>query len=151
MTKNTPKINITEFLRVVLIILAIIIVGLCVFFFFKTRTEAKNVLREAKNVRMALRTTDIEMYAREKTIYDPNKVDGLADGVADVVESLVQPEGTYAITSYSYKKHEMTGMTYRKGHYYVIFKSTDTGINWDVVYMMRIYQFDEEDTKIVKK
>ena len=61
MTKNTPKINITEFLRVVLIILAIIVVGVGTFFFFKTRTEAKNVLREAKNVRMALRTTDIEM------------------------------------------------------------------------------------------
>ena len=151
MKNNTTKINIAGVLRIALIVIAVLLLCLGVFFFFKIRIEAKNTLREAKNVRMALRTTDIEMYAHESCVYDPTNVNGLADGVKDKVDALMQPEGKYAITSYSYKRHEMTGMTYRKGHYYVVFSKEGDGISWDVTYLMRIYHFDEEDTKIVKK
>lgn len=151
MTKTTSKVNIAAVLRIALIVIAVLLLCLGTFFFFKIRIEAKNALRDAKNIRMALRTTDIEMYAREKSVYDPTKINGLADGVKDTVDALMEPEGKYAITSYSYKKHEVTGMTYRKGHYYVVFSKEGDGISWDVTYLMRIYHFDEEDTKIVKK
>lgn len=148
---NTTKINLAAVLRVALIVIAVVLLCLGTFFFFKIRIEAKNTLREAKNVRMALRTTDIEMYAHETSVYDPTKVNGLADGVKEKVDSLMEPEGRYAITSYSFKKHEVTGMTYRKGNYYVVFTKEGDGITWDVTYLMHIYHFDEEDTKIVKK
>ena len=151
MMQKDRKISIAGVARIALIVIGVAIIGLAVFFFFKIRIESKNALREAKNVRMALRTTDIEMYARESCVYDPTNVNGLADGVKDKVDALMQPEGKYAITSYSYKRHEMTGMTYRKGHYYVVFSKEGDGISWDVTYLMRIYHFDEEDTKIVKK
>lgn len=151
MKNNTTKINIAGIIRIVLIVIAALLLCLGVFFFFKIRIEAKQTLREAKNVRMALRTTDIEMYAHESCIYDPTKPYGLAEGVKDKVDALMEPEGRYMITAYNYKKHELTGLTYRKGHCYVVFSKEGDSISWDVTYMMRVYHFDEEDTKIVKK
>ena len=151
MKQEDSKISIAGVARVALIVIGVAIIGLAVFFFFKIRVESKNALREAKNIRMAIRTTDIEYYAQEKCVYNPEKKNGLEDGVAEKVNSLMAPEGTYAITSYSYKRHELTGMTYRKGRYYVVFSKEGEYITWDVTYMMRIYHFDEEDTKIVKK
>ena len=151
MKQQGSKISIAGVARVALIVIGVAIIGLAVFFFFKIRIESKNALREAKNIRIAIRTTDIEYYAQEKCVYNPDKKNGLEDGVAATVEKLMAPEGTYAITSYSYKRHELTGMTYRKGHYYVVFSKDGDYVTWDVTYLMRIYHFDEEDTKIVKK
>lgn len=151
MNKRDSKINLAAVLRVALIVVGVAIIGCAVFFFFKIRVESKNALREAKNIRMALLTTDIEYYAQEKCVYNPDKKNGLEDGVAEKVDTLMDPEGKYSITSYSYKKHEVTGMTYRKGNYYVLFSKDGDYITWDVTYLMKIYHFDEEDTKIVKK
>ena len=151
MSSETTKVNISKIFRIVLIIFGSVIVLFCVFFYFKTRSESKAALREAKNIRMALRVLDIELYAQEKCVYDPNELDGLTESVENNVKSLCDPEGVFAVTSYSYKNHEITGMTYRTGHYYVVFTKKGDDIEWDVTYMMRIYHFDESDTKIVKK
>ena len=149
--KGGTKFNIANIVRIVLIIAGVLIIGVSVFFFFKVRTESKAALREAKNIRMALRMADIEFYAQEKSVFNPNNYDGLEEGAKAKVEQIVQPEGTYRITSYSTKYHEITGMTYRVGNYNVIFSKEGENISWDVTYLMRIYHFDEEDTKIVKK
>ena len=149
--KSLTKFNIANIARIILIIVGVIIIGLSVFFFFKIRTESKAALREAKNIRMALWVADIEMYAQEKSVFDPNNYDGIADGVKAKVEQITQPDGAYAITSYNTRSHEITGMTYRTGHYNVVFRKEGDSITWDVTYLMRVYHFDEEDTKIVKK
>ena len=120
--KSLTKFNIANIARIILIIVGVIIIGLSVFFFFKIRTESKAALREAKNIRMALRVADIEMYAQESSVFDPNNYDGIADGVKKKVEQITQPEGAYAITSYNTRAHEITGLTYRTGHYNVIFR-----------------------------
>ena len=133
------------------LLVGVLIIGVSVFFFFKVRTESKAALREAKNIRMALRMADIEFYAQEKCVFNPNNYDGLEEGAKAKVEQIVQPEGTYRITSYNMRNHEITGMTYRVGNYNVIFSKEGENISWDVTYLMRIYHFDEEDTKIVKK
>ena len=151
MSNESTKVNIGRIFRIVVIIVVALIVGTSIFFFFKTRAESKAALREAKNIRMALRILDIEMYAQEKSVYDPNELDGMTDYVESRVKLLANPEGDFSITSYSYKNHEVTGMTYRKGPYYVVFTNKGSDIEWDVTYMMQIYHFDESDTKIVKK
>ncbi|MCR4813921.1 MAG: hypothetical protein K5879_03750 [Lachnospiraceae bacterium] len=151
MYDRDSKLNIAGIFRITLTIIGVLILGISIFFAFKVHTEAKATFREAKNVRTALRIVDIEMYALGKTVYDPDKVDGVAAGVRQAVAKTAQPDGQYAITSYSYKKHEVTGMTYRSGNYYVVFRKDGENITWDVTYMMPIYHYDDEDTKIVKK
>ncbi len=145
MEQERARLSVEKVAKVLLIILIAFIVGAAVFTFFKIRVDAKATLRDAKNVRMALRSADIEMYAKSKTIYNPLKKNGLEVGVKEKVEQYITPDGIYSITSYDYSKHELTGMTYRDGHYVVYFSKNADKIKWEVNYIMNVYTYDESD------
>ena len=125
-----------------IIIVAALIIGMVVFFAFKIHIDAKAALRDAKNIRLALRTADIEMYAKDKTVYNPSAADGIEVGVKAKVEQIVQSEGRYRITNYSYRTHEVTGMIYERGDYRVTFIKDGDNIYWDVDYIFNVYHFD---------
>lgn len=137
--------RIHKLFKIVGIILAALIIGAAVFFVFKLRSDAKEVLREAKNTRMALRSADIEMYGKGKSVFNPSHENGLEDGVKGLVNQLYEPEGEYKITGYDAKAHEITGMTYEKGHFFVTFELRGEAIYWDVDYRMNVYHFDDDD------
>ena len=73
-------------LKFALILAVLVFVLLAGFFVFKVHSEGRMALREAKNIRLALATADIEMYGRGKTIYSPEMHDGLEEGVMEAVE-----------------------------------------------------------------
>ena len=130
------------------IVIAALAIGAAVFFVFKLHVDAKAALRDAKNVRMALRSADIEMYAKNMTIYNPQRKNGIEAGVKEKVEQIFAPEGTYTINSYNKKEHELTGLTYRKGHYIVTFNKSGDKIRWKVDYLFNVYTYDEFDVKL---
>ena len=144
----TPKegnnvISIARIIRIVLIILAALIIVLSAFFVFRTRVKADHAFRDAKNVYLALSTAEIEYYAEGKSIYDPSKYNGLADGVERRVRELVDNEGEYRIISYDTKNHRVTGMLYFNGNYYVSFNSNKGKSEWEVKYLMPIYKYED--------
>ena len=147
MAKKNEKsiLNLSKILNFILIVAVVLIIGTVVFFLVHLGVNAKKALRDAKNVVIALSTTDIEMYAKDKSVYDPLAKDGLEDGVEEAVEKLMSPMGDYSITSYSYKRHEITGLDYRWGRYIVTYKKKGDAIRWDVDYLLHIYSFDESD------
>ncbi len=134
-----------KILKIVGIILAALVIGAVIFTVFKIRSDAKEVLREAKNTRMALRSADIEMYAKGKSVFNPSNLNGIEDGVDTLVERIFTPGGEYCITGYDPVKHEITGMTYEKGHYFVTFQLKGEAIYWDVDYRFNVYHFDDDD------
>lgn len=148
MEKEKSIFNVKKIVKVFCIIFAVLVVGAVVVFAVKLQIDGRNALREAKNVRLALRSADIEMYAKSMSIYNPQRKNGIEAGVKGKVEQIYAPEGTYAITSYDKSKHELTGMTYRKGHYIVTFVKTDERIIWDVDYLLNIYTYDDFDVKL---
>ena len=148
MEKEQNRIALIKIAKVFLIVLVAFIVGGTIFCVFKLHIDAKSALREAKNVRLALRTADIEMYAKGQTIFNASKKNGLETGVKAKVEQIFVPEGKYSITSYSKSEHELTGMTYRKGHYIVMFSKDGDNIRWDVDYLLNVYDYNEFDVKL---
>ena len=147
--KNEKSIfNLSKILNFILIVAVALIVGTVVFFIFRLNSHAKMALRDAKNVVLALYTTDIEYYSKDKSVYDPLSRDGLEDGVEEAVETLMEPMGEYSITSYDYKKHEVTGLEYRWGRYLVSYYKKGDKIKWDVDYMLSVYTYDENKVKI---
>lgn len=148
MGKEKSIFNVKKIIKVFCIIVAVLVIGAVAVFAVKLQIDGRNALREAKNIRLALRSADIEMYAKSMSIYNPQRKNGIEAGVKEKVEQLYVPEGTYAITSYNKSKHELTGMTYRKGHYIVTFVKTDERIIWDVDYLLNIYTYDDFDVKL---
>ena len=145
MNQGNVRFTLGSVLRIILIVFVVLFVGTCLFLIAKIRIDADSALRNAKNIRMSLRSADIEMYAQGKTIYNPSKKNGLEDGVKEKVERFAEAKGTYTITSYNMKEHELTGMTYRQGNYVVYFSKNGENITWDVNFLMNVYHFDESD------
>ncbi len=143
--EDRSKNFIRKFGKVVLIAIVLFIIGGSVFFFFKIKIQAHDVLREAKNVRMALRSADIELYGVGKSVFNPIKANGLEDGAKEKADKIYQPEGTYKISSYDTKEHEITGMSYRYGNYLVTFSKKGDNISWDVHFQLNVYHSDESD------
>ena len=105
------RINLGKVIKFILIAVGLFIIGIAVFMFFRIRSNAKDALRDAKNVYLALYTTDIEYYAQGKSIYDHSKADGMAEGVKEKVEMLADSNGKYIITSYNMKRRQVTGVS----------------------------------------
>ena len=143
--EEQSRLRIYKFFKIIGIILAALIIGAAVFFVFKLRSDAKAVLREAKNTRMALQSADIQMYGKNKTVFNPLSDDGMEDGTKGLVQQIYTPEGTYKITGYDTEKHQITGMTYEKGHFFVTFQQKGEAIYWDVDYRLNVYHFDDDD------
>ncbi|MCR5213428.1 MAG: hypothetical protein K6E10_03360 [Eubacterium sp.] len=145
MGQDKSKLAFGKVAKIILIVIIALILGAAIFTFFKIRVDAKAALRDAKNVRMALRSADIEMYGMSKTIYNPSRKNGLEEGVKEKVEKLFVPEGRYSITAYDAKEHELTGLTYRKDNYIVYFSKNGENIKWEVNYIFNVYTYDESD------
>lgn len=146
MTKkiDDSQINIGRVLRAVLIILGVLIIGAAVFFVFATRIRARHMLRDAKNVYIALSATEIEYYAQGKTIYDPSMPSGVAYGVKSRVKALCDNEGNFEVLSFDESKHRVRYMIYTNGRYKVIYYGTGERNTWEVSYSMTIFHYYDE-------
>lgn len=143
MNRKESSISFGRILKILLIIMGVLIIGAAVFFWFYIRTNAKQALRDAKNVYMALNSVEIEYYAQGKSIYDPKKYNGLSEGVLQQVKALVDNEGTYRILSYDEKNHQILVLQYRRGFYQVNFYYSPQQTVWEVNYMMNIYRLED--------
>lgn len=144
MGQERSRINIALIARVILVLIIALIVGATLFGFFKLHTNGRTALREAKNVRLALRAADIEMYGMGKTIFNASRKNGFEVGAKERAEALYKPEGKYKLTSYNKKKHELTGFIYENGNYIVTFEMDGNNILWDVDYRLNLYTYDEK-------
>ena len=143
--EDQTRQRVYKFLKIIGIVVAALIIGAAVFFVFKLRADAKDVLREAKNTRMALQSVDIEMYGKKKSVFNSSNKNGIEEGVDGLLRQIFEPEGTYKITGYDAKTHEITGMLYEKGHFVVTFVKRGEAIYWDVDYRLNVYHFDDDD------
>ena len=145
MERDRTKLNVGFIARIILVVVIALIVGLSVFTCVRISVGANDALREAKNVHMALRAADIEMYAAKKTVYNPTKKNGVEEGVKEKADQIFVSTGEYKITSYNSKAHEITGFQYEIGNYLVTYEKDGKHYSWDVDYVLRVYSFDDED------
>lgn len=143
MGRQEESIKFGRVLRIFLIIIGVLIICAAVFFSFYIRVNAKQCLRDAKNVHMALNSIEIEYYAQGKSIYDPTRYSGLAPGVQDAVSNLVENEGRYRLLGYDDQNHRITVLQYRNGFYEVNYYASPTEEVWEVNYLMNIYHLGD--------
>ena len=128
-------------LKFALILVVLVFVLLAGFFVFKVHSEGRMALREAKNVRLALTTADIEMYGAGKSIYSPEMHNGLEDGVMEAVEKYAGVSDGVTLLSYDRKNREIKMFTYKTQHYMITYILTDSGEEWIVDYLWRIFVY----------
>ena len=84
--------------KMIAIFMFLLIFGAVVFSYFHITTQGRLALREGKNVKLALEMLDVEYYGRQKSVYDPEKKNGLAEGVEKRVYGIAAQTGKTEFT-----------------------------------------------------
>ncbi|MCR4901364.1 MAG: hypothetical protein K6A23_00780 [Butyrivibrio sp.] len=127
----------------ILWIIVIFFVLVVVALFFKVSTEAHQILREAKNVRVCMRLLSIESYGLGNSIYDPTRKNGLAEGVAEEIAKLSKEEGEVTLTAWNEEENLPQQFSYKKGNYIAYYDSEgDKYKTWDIYIQIRLLNFE---------
>lgn len=131
----------SKVIRLLLIAAAAVFILLVAFFVFKVHSEGRFALRDAKNVRLAMMTSDIELYGVGKCIYAPEHMNGLAERTVADIERYAGVKDGVTLLSYDRKNREILKFTYKTSHYLVTFTYDGEVENWTVDYLWRIFVY----------
>lgn len=130
--------------KMIAIFMFLLIFGAVVFLYFHITTQGRLALREGKNVKLALEMLDVEYYGRQKSVYDPEKKNGLAEGLEKRVYGIAAQTGKTEILSYDKKEHKILSMVYEKEHYRVVYQCDESGNDrWKVDYLITIFDYSD--------
>ena len=123
--------------------LIVLLAGLTIWFLANASASSKRVLREAKDVRTAMKMVAIESYSNGANIFDPSRPDGLVEGGAEKLASLSQADGDIVLTGWDKAESDALSFTYTKGNYTVFFKKNgeDGQPSWDVFLRLKVTDF----------
>ncbi|MBP5608067.1 MAG: hypothetical protein J6X66_07345 [Lachnospiraceae bacterium] len=128
-------------LKIFLILAAVVFILLAAFFVFKVHSEGRFALREAKNIKLAMLTSDIEQYGVGKSIYMPERHNGLSDAAMLAIERYAGVDDGVTLLSYDRKSREVKMFTYRTLHYLVTYTYDGEREDWTVDYLWRIFVY----------
>ena len=140
------KQTIWTVLRKVLLPGVLILIVLAAFFLgCKINADAHHAMQEARDVRVAMRLTDLEYFALGKHLYDPQRTDGMMEGAAKRLHDLARADGTVILTGWNYDTGMPSSFTYKRGAILVEYKALDGGAatdgQWDIYCTLHVLQY----------
>ena len=143
--KEYKKIRRNKIRNMIVIFALLFILGAIGFSYFHITTQGRLILREGKNVKLALDMLVVEYYAKQKSVYDSEKRNGLTEGVTQRVFDIVNQTGEFEILSYDKKERNILCMVYEKDHYRVKYQCDKDGNDqWKVDYLITIFNYANE-------
>ena len=128
-----------------MIIGAVIVIAavLCVvFFWFGINAGARTALREAKDVRIAMKMKAIETYGLGGSVFKASSANGMSEGMEKEILSMADADGTIVLQSWDSNSNEPQAFTYQKDKYIVVFRmSEDGGISWKGYYTFMLLEY----------
>ncbi len=129
--------------RRVLIVIVTLLVITATAIFFKVSTEAHQILREAKNVRVCMRLLSIESYGMGTSIFDPNGKNGFAKGVEEQVAELSKEDGEVTLLDWNEEENLPQEFIYKKGNYTAHYVANgDKFKTWRVFISINVLSYD---------
>ncbi|MCR5127382.1 MAG: hypothetical protein K6B69_04675 [Lachnospiraceae bacterium] len=127
---------------IVLIVLAIFFAGSSI------NARAHHVMQEARDVRVAMRLTELEYRAAGEALYAPENPDGMTEGAVGRLRELSYADGEILLTGWDDANGMPQSFTYRKGGFLVEYKAIDGGSatdgQWDIYYTFHILKYTTE-------
>lgn len=145
MNREQWKVWLRKIKIVLLVLLIVFVISVPIFLYFRLSTEGRLALREAKNVNLQLQVLDIEAYANNSSVYNPNTPGGLTKSDLNRIQDFMGYPFELKITSYNKKLRKVTGFVYQRGHYQVVYNyDAEKGNDWTVNYLFKILEYDGE-------
>lgn len=140
--KELKKIKKHRLNVIIIVILIVFVLGVAAFSYFRITTEGRLILRQGKNVKLALDMMDIEYYRENKSVYNPNSPNGLSSGVEQQLYDIVGETGEIEVLSYDTAERRILYMIYEEEKYRVIYKYDDVnGDQWKVDYLVTLFDY----------
>ncbi len=117
---------------------------LCVvFFWFRINSGARQAMREARDLRIAMKMKAVEQYGIGGIVYQPSARNGLAPGMEEELLKMADAEGELTLQAWDIPQNEAAAFTFRKDRYFVVFKLQEDGTGkWDSYYSFRLVSYE---------
>ena len=145
---NAPVIGTTtayKWQMITMIMVAIVVIAtvLCVVFFcFKINAGARLAVREAKDVRVAMKMKAIEAYGFGGSVYNPAAGNGMSDGMEEEVLKMANADGDIILQAWDKTDGEPAAFTYQKDRYIVLFRKDEDGhLSWEGYYTFKLIRY----------
>lgn len=128
------------------IVTAAVIVAaiLCVVFaWFRINSGVRGAMREAKDIRIAMKMKSIEQYGLGGTMYQATARNGLANGMEEQILKMADAEGDIVLQAWDTELNEPAAFTFQKDRYIIIFKQKEDGSAiWDGYYTLKLLEYE---------
>lgn len=133
--KNKEKKNRIFTSATVIFLLSLVIlvlVSLPFLFYYHSRMEARQILKEAKNIELSINLTSTEYYGQGRTIKDSKSSSGLRGEAEEQVRDLAHAYGELNITEWDSTGLDPVSFIYREGNYLVQYEQQEGKDRWKV-------------------
>ena len=122
----------------------IVAVILCVvFFWFRINSGVRQAMREAKDIRIAMKMKAIEQYGLGGVLYNSVARNGMADGMEDEILNMADADGDIVLQAWDVEKNEPSAFTFQKDRYIIIFKEdSDGSAIWNGYYTLKLLEYE---------
>lgn len=140
-TTNNYGRNLVATLVTAAVIVAVI---LCVvFFWFRINSGVRQAMREAKDVRIAMKMKAIEQYGLGGTLFLPSAKNGMTKGMEEEILKLADADGNIVLQAWDSENNEPAAFTFQKDRYIIIFKVKEDGSPiWDGYYTLKLLEYE---------
>lgn len=133
--------NIISMLIAAVVIVAVIL-GI-VFFWFGINSRVRQAMREAKDIRIAMKMKAIEQYGLGGTMYQPTAKDGLAKGIEEELLNMAEADGEIVLHAWDVENNEPDAFTYYKDRYIIMYReSSDGSPIWNGYYTFKLLEYE---------
>ena len=141
-TTTTYKRQMITMITAAVLVIAVV---LCVvFFWLRINADARMALREAKDVRIAMKMKAIEVYGLGGTVYNPSTFSGMNKSTEESVLKMANADGSIILQSWDDDLREPNAFTYQKDRYIVIFSKDESGgLSWTVSYTFKVMEYSD--------
>lgn len=116
-----------------------------VFFWFHINSGTRRAMREARDIRIAMKMKAIEQYGLglNGSIYQATARNGMVDGMEEEILSLADADGEIVLQSWDSDNNEPAAFTFQKDRYIIIFKQKEDGSAiWNGYYTLKLLSYE---------
>lgn len=140
-TTNNYNRSIVTTLVTAAIIVAVI---LCVvFFWFRINSGTRQAMREAKDIRIAMKMKAVEQYGLGGTLFQPAVRNGMAKDMEEEILKMAEADGDIELQAWDSENNEPAAFTFYKDRYIIIFKTDSDGSPvWTGYYTLKLLEYE---------
>lgn len=146
---STPVIGSTNTYRrgvmTSVVIAAIVVAAILsvVYFWFRINSETRDAMRQARDIRIAMKMKAIEQYGLGGKLYQPTARNGMADGMEEDILKMADAEGDIVLQAWDSDNNEPAAFTFQKDRYIINFKEKEDGSAiWDGYYTLKLLEYE---------